>query len=285
MVFARDWFSSRLSVYSSPHLAKPLSVSSNLRTTQTDNEKMKDNFSTQSDKYAKFRPTYPSDLFAFLNESVPDKFNTWDCGTGNGQVAFELAKTFDNVFATDISQQQIDNALQADNISYSVQPAEKTNFDNGLFDLIVVAQAIHWFDFDKFYAEVSRTAKDNALLCVVGYGKLEINGQIDYLISDFYENVIGRYWDKERKYIDENYKTIPFPFDEIQKPNLAITQHWTLEHLIGYLNTWSAVKHFIKENDFNPVDKLKTEIEKYWDYEQIKKVSFPLFLRIGRITK
>lgn len=246
---------------------------------------MKDNFSTQSDKYVKFRPTYPSDLFAFLNKNVQDKLNVWDCGTGNGQVAFELAKTFDNVFATDISQQQIDNALQSDNISYSVQPAEKTNFDNGLFDLIVVAQAVHWFDFDKFYAEVRRTAKDNALLCVVGYGKLEINGQIDYLISDFYENVIGRYWDKERKYIDENYKTIPFPFDEIQKPNLAITQHWTLEHLIGYLNTWSAVKHFIKENDFNPVDKLKTEIEKYWDNEQIEKVSFPLFLRIGRITK
>ena len=246
---------------------------------------MKDNFSTQSDKYAKYRPTYPFDLFEFLYANVQDKFNAWDCGTGNGQIAFELAKTFENVFATDISQQQIGNALKADNISYSVQPAEKTNFDNGLFDLIVVAQAIHWFDFDKFYAEVRRTAKDNALLCVVGYGKLEINEQVDNIISDFYDNVIGRYWDKERKYIDENYKTIPFPFDELQKPNLAITQHWTLEHLIGYLQTWSAVKHFIKQNDYNPVEKLKTEFEKLWDNEQIKKVSFPLLVRTGRITK
>jgi len=247
---------------------------------------MKDNFSTQSDKYAKFRPTYPSDLFEFLNANIPDKLNAWDCGTGNGQVAFELAKTFDKVFATDISQQQIDNALQADNISYSVQPAEKTNFDNGLFDLVVVAQAIHWFDFDRFYAEVRRTAKENALLCVVGYGKLEINKQIDNIITDFYNNVIGRYWDKERKYIDENYKTIPFPFDELQSPNFAITQHWTLEHLIGYLNTWSTVKHFIKQTGFNPVDKLKTEIERFWDNnEQAKQVSFPLLLRIGRIAK
>lgn len=246
---------------------------------------MKDNFSTQSDKYAKFRPTYPSDLFKFLNANVQDKFNAWDCGTGNGQVAYELAKTFDNVFATDISQQQIDNALQAYNILYSVQPAERTYFDNGLFDLIVVAQAIHWFDFDKFYEEARRTAVDNALLCVVGYGKLAIDEQIDGIISDFYDNVIGRYWDKERKYIDENYKTIPFPFDEIQNPNLAIIQHWTIEHLIGYLNTWSAVKHFIKENDFNPVAKLKTEIEKFWNNEQIIKVSFPLLMRVGRITK
>ncbi|GAB4347233.1 MAG: class I SAM-dependent methyltransferase [Flammeovirgaceae bacterium] len=247
---------------------------------------MKDNFSTQSDKYAKYRPTYPSDFFQFLYAHVQDKVNAWDCGTGNGQIAYELAKTFKHVYATDISQQQIDNALKAYNILYSVQPAEKTSFENELFDLIVVAQAIHWFDFDKFYAEVWRTAKDNALLCVVGYGKLEINEQIDNIISDFYENVIGSYWDKERKYIDENYKTIPFPFDELlQKPNFTISQHWTLEHLIGYLNTWSAVKHFIKQNSYNPVERLKTEIERFWDNEYIKKVSFPLFLRIGRITK
>jgi SAM-dependent methyltransferase len=246
---------------------------------------MKDNFSTQSDKYAKYRPTYPSELFEFLNANIQDKYNAWDCGTGNGQVAYELAKIFDNVFATDISQQQIDNALHADNISYSVQPAEKTNFDTGLFDLIVVAQAIHWFDFDKFYEEVKRTAKDYALLCVVGYGKLEISEQIDTVISNFYDNIIGQYWDKERKYIDENYQTIPIPFSEIQTPDFVIRQHWTLEHLIGYLNTWSAVKHFINQNNYNPIDKLQSDIGQLWNNEQTKQVNFPLLLRVGRITK
>jgi ubiquinone/menaquinone biosynthesis C-methylase UbiE len=246
---------------------------------------MKDNFSTQSDKYAKYRPTYPSDLFDYINSIVQDKQNAWDCGTGNGQVAYELAKTFDNVFATDISQSQIDNALQADNIFYSVQPAEKTNFDNELFDLIVVAQAIHWFDFDKFYTEVKRTAKENALLCIVGYGKSKISEKIDNVINDFHDNVIGKYWDKERKYIDEKYKTIPFPFDEMQTPNFVNTQRWTLEHLIGYLNTWSAVKHFIKQNGYNPIDKLQSEIEQLWNNEQTKQVHFPLLLRIGRIIK
>lgn len=246
---------------------------------------MKDNFSAQSDKYAKYRPAYPSDLFEFLKLNIQDKLNAWDCGTGNGQVAYELAKMFDNVFATDISQSQIDNALQAGNISYSVQPAEKTGFDNGLFDLIVVAQAIHWFDFDKFYTEVRRTAKDNALLCIVGYGKLEISEQIDHVIAGFYNNVIGKYWDKERKYIDENYKTIPFPFDEIEAPNFVNTQYWTLEHLIGYLNTWSAVKHFVKQNNYNPVDKLEKDIEQLWGNEQTRPIHFPLLLRIGRITK
>ena len=246
---------------------------------------MKDNFSTQPDKYAKYRPTYPPDLFAFLNLNVQDKQNAWDCGTGNGQVAYKLARVFDNVFATDISQSQIDHALQADNISYSVQPAEKTNFGNNLFDLIVVAQAIHWFDFGRFYTEVKRTAKNNALLCVVGYGKLKISRQIDNAIADFYYNVIGTYWDKERRYIDENYKTIPFPFDEIQTPDFVNEQYWALEHLIGYLNTWSAVKHFIKQNNYNPIGKLQKDIEQLWGNKQIRQVHFPLLLRIGRIKK
>lgn len=239
---------------------------------------MKENFSSQSDKYAKYRPVYPADFFDYLNSLVPNKKNAWDCGTGNGQVAYELAKSFENVFATDISQSQIDNALQAGNIAYSVQPAEKTNFENQKFDLIVVSQAIHWFDFEKFYAEARRTAKENSLICVIGYGRVEISEKIDSIITDFYKNVIGIYWDKERKYIDDNYKTIPFPFSEIQTPNFANKLNWTLEHLIGYLNTWSAVKHFIKQNGYNPVNELQSKIEKYWIKEKMQEVCFPLFL-------
>ncbi len=157
---------------------------------------MKDNFSSNSDKYLKYRPTYPLDFFAYLNSIVPNKQNAWDCGTGNGQVAYELAKTFDNVFATDISQTQIDNALKEDNITYSVQPAERTSFEDVQFDLIIIAQAMYWFDFQRFYSEVRRTAKENALICVVGYGRIEISEQIDRVIANFYENVIGTYWDK-----------------------------------------------------------------------------------------
>ncbi len=183
---------------------------------------MKDNFSTQSKKYVKYRPAYPLELFDYLNSIILIKKNAWDCGTGNGQIAFELAKTFDKVFATDISQSQISNAIQLDNIEYSVQPAGNTNFPNHLFDLIIVAQAIHWFDFEKFYSEVRRTSKDNALIAVIGYGRIEVSKEIDQIITEFYRNVIGSYWDKERRYIDENYETIPFPFEEIQATKFRI---------------------------------------------------------------
>lgn len=244
---------------------------------------MKDNFSAHADDYAKYRPVYPPELFAHLNGLVAEKDVAWDCGTGNGQVAFELAKTFEQVYATDISQAQINNAARANNIHYSVQPAEKVDFPDNLFDLIVVAQAIHWFQFDQFYAELRRTAKKDALLCVTGYGKIEVSDTIDPIIENFYNNTIGAYWDEERKYVEEEYKTIPFPFEQLGVPHFVNTQRWTLQHLLGYLNTWSAVKHFIREKGYNPVDTISKELEAAWGSQLEKEIKFPILLRIGRV--
>ncbi len=244
---------------------------------------MKDIFSTKPKEYTRYRPGYPKVFFDYLFGMVPANFQAWDCGTGSGQVAFQLAKSFDQVFATDISQSQIDNAQQARNISYSVQPAEETNFEDNQFDLIVVAQAIHWFDFEKFYGEVRRTAKKEALICIVGYGRIVVSDQIDTLITAFYFKVLGDFWDKERTYIDEAYETIPFPFDEIKTPSFDYKQEWDFEHLIGYLNTWSAVKHFINEKGYDPVEELKKEIMPYWPLEETKTVNFPVLLRIGKV--
>ncbi|MBK8151814.1 MAG: class I SAM-dependent methyltransferase [Saprospiraceae bacterium] len=246
---------------------------------------MKDNFSTRSDNYAKFRPTYPSELFQFIYSKLECRKNAWDCGTGNGQVAVELAKSFECVFATDISQSQIDNAFKVNNIHYSLQPAEKTNFESCIFDLIMVAQAIHWFDIDKFYTEVQRTAIGKSWICVVGYGKLAVSKEIDNIIDDLYYNILGLYWDKERTYIDEKYKTIPFPFAEIKVPDFSIQLSWSIDQLIGYLNTWSATKHFIRERNFNPIDNLQKKIEIIWGDGLNWQINFPLLFRMGQVQK
>jgi SAM-dependent methyltransferase len=246
---------------------------------------MKDLFSSASDEYARYRPTYPPALFEYLNGLLPVKNTAWDCGTGNGQVAQELAKTFKAVYATDISAAQLEQAPPAENIFYSVQPAEQTSFEAHIFDLVVVAQAIHWFDFDRFYAEVRHTAKKEALLCATGYGRPQISEPIDTLITDFYENTLGGYWDAERRFIDEHYKTLPFPFPEIQAPAFENQLQWNLPQFIGYLNTWSAVAHFRKQNGANPVTQLQQELEEHWPAEEVKEIRFPLLLRIGRITE
>lgn len=243
---------------------------------------MKDNFSSQSDNYAKYRPTYPLEFFDFLNSLLPSKMNAWDCGTGNGQIAFEIAKTFKHVEATDISSAQIKNAVTVDNVHYSIQAAESVNYDNDFFDLIIVGQAIHWFDFEKFYSEVKRTGKKNAIVCAVGYGRMKVNLEIDTIIDEFYTTIIGTYWDEERKFIDENYQTIPFPFKEISTPNFSQKYFWDLDHLIGYLNTWSAVKHYIQKNGSNPITPLEIELKKIWGNQKLN-LYFPMLLRMGYV--
>ncbi len=244
---------------------------------------MKDNFSNQSDKYLKYRPAYPSELFTLINALVPSGKNSWDCATGNGQVANRLSKSFENVYATDISANQMSQGGSATNVHYSVQPAEKTNFKDNQFDLITVGQAIHWFNFDKFYAEVKRTSKPGGILLVTGYGLHKIEPRIDQIIHRFYFDIIGPYWDDERKYIDDAYQTLPFPFKELPHAAFTMKCEWTFDHFIGYLNTWSAVKHYIKKNGANPINEIMKELEFSWGNSSTKLVEFPLLLRIGQV--
>ncbi|UKJ08393.1 class I SAM-dependent methyltransferase [Solitalea lacus] len=243
---------------------------------------MKDIFSGIAKEYSQFRPGYPEELFDFLLQQVNNRKLAWDCGTGNGQVAVKLANYFDQVYATDISENQLLNALKKENITYQCAAAEHTTFSNSTFDLITVAQAIHWFNFEQFYTEVKRTLKPNGIIAVIGYGLLKTEPQTNTLINYFYNDVLGSYWDDERKYIDEGYQTIPFPFKEINAPTFTNTYHWTKEQFIGYLNTWSAVQHYISKNGENPLDLIEKELNSFWKNDEVKAVTFPILLRIGK---
>ena len=244
---------------------------------------VQDNFKSGSDQYAQYRPSYPKAVFEYLYSLLPQHEKAWDCGTGTGQVAQELAQHFTQVFASDISASQIAHAVAADNITYSVQAAEATDFDAAQFDLITVGQAIHWFDFDCFYAEVRRTARAEALLALMGYDLIQVSTSVDALIRAFYSQVLGAFWDPQRRYIDAQYQTLPFPFKELPSPKFTHTLEWNREHLIQYLHTWSAVKHFINQMGYNPIEKLEQELDEVWPENIQKEVHFPILLRIGKI--
>lgn len=246
---------------------------------------MKDYFSGHASKYAAFRPVYPDELYTFLLEHVAHKQNAWDCGTGNGQVARRLAEHFEHVDASDISQKQIEQAPQVENISYHVCPAEQTPFPDKRFDLITVAQALHWFDLDKFYAEVKRVAVDGALIAVWGYGHNTVNRDIDELMLDFYSNTTGPYWDPARRLVEKHYEGLPFPFEAIPFPGFAIKVDWTLHDYIGYVRTWSATQAYIRENGVDPTVDLFEKMKTYWDPVKHKTVTFPVFGKLGIIMK
>ena len=244
----------------------------------------KDLFSSQSELYARYRPRYPAELIEYILQFVINRDAAWDCATGNGQAAYLLAEHFKSVKATDISDKQLASSIQHPRIQYSVATAEDSPFADGSFDLITVAQAYHWFNFDAFEKEARRVLKPTGILSVWGYGL--VNSTMDSLntiIKSFYTNVVGPYWDVERKYVDEQYETIPFPYDHIARANFSFYQDWSVEDLLGYMNTWSSVQHFIAKKGFNPVHRLKGQISEIWPSRNTLPFRFPLFLRIGRI--
>lgn len=245
-------------------------------------KKALDRFSQQSKTYKTYRPTYPEELFKYIYSFCKARNTCWDCGTGNGQVAAILSRSFDRVFASDISQEQIHNAIPKPNIYYSVQRAERTTFPDHYFDLITAAQAVHWFDLPSFNMEINRLLKPNGVVAIWGYGLLKVNPQIDDIIHHFYKDIIGKYWDKERDHIDQNYSTIPFNFNEVEiKKTFKIETQWTIDQLEGYINSWSSVQNYIAKNKGNnPVEKLISTIAPKWNAGP-QHITFPIFLRIG----
>ncbi|MGH2415895.1 MAG: class I SAM-dependent methyltransferase, partial [Microcystaceae cyanobacterium] len=208
----------------------------------------KDYFSQTASDYARYRPHYPKPLFAYLSELAPDRKIAWDCATGNGQVAYELAAYFKQVYASDASEQQIQHARQHERIQYLIAIAESTPLADQSLDLITVAQAFHWFNPEAFYQEVQRVLKPNGIIALWCYGFCQIPDASDSLnnaLQQFYDT-IDPFWSPERLLVTSQYQTISFPFPEITPPPFAMTQDWTADQLIGYLTTWSSVQTYRK---------------------------------------
>jgi ubiquinone/menaquinone biosynthesis C-methylase UbiE len=246
----------------------------------------KDLFSKQSKEYAVSRPTYPESLFDFLAGLVDRKDLAWDCATGNGQAAVALSKYFQQVIASDISKKQLENAKRKSNIRYEVFPAEKTILEDNSVDLITVAQALHWFDFEKFYREVKRVLREGGVIAAWTYGLTSVSPEIDKITYRLYKDILGRYWPKEIKYIENRYEDVPFPFKQLPTPQFQIKLNWNLSELLNYLYTWSSVQKFLEKNDHDPLKQIRGSLEEAWGKhgQQKRQVVWPIYIKVGRFT-
>ncbi len=241
----------------------------------------KDHFSRQAAGYAKFRPRYPQKLFDYLRSIAPSRQVAWDCGTGNGQAAVGLASVFDRVIATDASEKQIANAESHEKVDYRVALAENSGIGSETIDLIMVAQALHWFDLDRFYAEARRVLKPGGILAASAYNLLHVEPAIDELVNRYYSEVVGPFWPPERKLV-EQFADLPFPFHRVDAPRFEMTAQWNLDHLLGYLRTWSSTQRFIAANGNDPLEQIIDDLRAAWgDSHQTRNVTWPLVLRIG----
>ena len=189
------------------------------------------------------------------------------------------------MIATDASETQIANAEPHERVEYRVAPAENSRIESGKVDLIMVAQALHWFDLDRFYAEARRVLKSDGVLAASAYNLLHINPLIDEVVNRYYYEVVGPFWPQERKLV-EQFDNLPFPFREIDPPKFEMTAQWNLDHLVGYLRTWSSTQRFMDAKSSDPLKQIMSELRATWGTpEQTRNVIWPLTLRIGRKTR
>ncbi|HLG38282.1 MAG TPA: class I SAM-dependent methyltransferase [Chitinophagaceae bacterium] len=242
----------------------------------------KDHFSSNAYNYARFRPGYPKELFSFLASLTNDHLYAWDCGTGNGQAAIELAQYYDKVIATDPSAEQVKNSFPHPKVEYRVEPAEQNTIQSDSLDLLTVSNALHWFNWDVFYKEVPRVLKKDGIIAAWAYATPFVNPEVDKILKHFHDNVIGPFWQHENRLVEYGYKDVPFPFERISAPEFVYEKQMTLDEFIGFLNTWSATQRYILANKINPTDELKSLLSNVWDGAE-KKVNWNLILRVGRV--
>lgn len=242
----------------------------------------KDHFSGHADDYARFRPRYPRELFAYLAGITPEQDCAWDCATGNGQAAVTVAEFFQHVVATDASEKQIANGMPHERVIYRVAKAEQSGLPDASVTLVTVAQALHWFDRDAFFAEGERVLKPGGVMAVWTYHLFKVSPEIDRLVEMFYRDTVGPYWDFERGLVDTGYRTIDFPFEELSSPDFCMEAQWSLDDVLGYLRTWSATKGFIAARGFDPVLSVSTELRSAWGRSNTRQIVWPLSVRIGR---
>lgn len=243
-----------------------------------------DHFAAVAASYAAHRPTYPPELFSWLAAQCRHHQQAWDCATGTGQAAVALADHFQQVWATDASSSQLKAATPCPNITYHTAPANASGLPERSADLITVAQALHWFDLDQFYAEVRRVLKPDGLVAVWTYGVFRAEGTdgaaVQQLLDRFYYETVGPCWPPERRHVEEGYANLDFPFASLSAPAFAMAVDWTLQELIGYLRSWSAVSRYQQQTGEDPTLLLAEQLAPRWGALP-RRVVWPLSLKVG----
>ena len=253
--------------------------------------------------YAAFRPSYPRSVLDVIasfmrahGHSSARHSLAVDVACGSGQSTFFLCDAFESVVGIDVSPAQIANARakcvekpsNGAQIEFRVGSAYELPVGTASADLVSCAQAWHWLDPDKFYAEAKRILRPRGCLAVYGYGNVKLeNERGQLLVSEFYRSLReGGYWHKERKHIDEEYQDVLLPFSETERHNIIMTSELSLSQFIGYVSTWSGLQTYCQRHPGSTtLQELQQSLQACLgspdEAEPRVHLSFPVFLALG----
>jgi SAM-dependent methyltransferase len=240
-------------------------------------------FSDKADLYKSSRPVYPAEIFNYLASLCSSTHLAWDSACGNGQAAVGLIEKFDKVYATDVSEEQIANAKPHPRISYEVSPSEKTRLENASCDLVCVAQALHWFNYELFWPEVQRVLKPGGVFTAFGYNWPSVNKEIDAAIKASVFDVVEPYWAANNKLLWNHYRDLVIPFEKLESPKFTMETRWNLDEFFNFIHTFSATRRCMDVMGDEFFQKGYAAVGKLWgDANQKKPVDLDFVFYAGR---
>ncbi|KAJ0040389.1 hypothetical protein Pint_27399 [Pistacia integerrima] len=254
-------------------------------------------FDKQAKLYVDARPTYPSEWYSMLASHTTLHCLAWDVGTGNGQAAFGVAEHYEQVVATDVSEDQLENALPHPRVRYLHTPLSLSDDElvtliggENSVDLVTGAQAVHWFDLPKFYTIINRVLrKPGGVIAVWGYKGFEVSPTFNALMKKFYETTIP-YWNQNAQSLFDGYKDLPFPFESVglgfegQPLELDMPKELSLEGFLRMLRSWSAINSALEQGVDLLSESVVKEFEGVWGGSHlIRTVTYKAFMLVGKV--
>ena len=184
-------------------------------------------FSGRAEHYAKYRPLYPASLLKLLEKEIgfTEEWVIADIGSGTGISTAVFLKNENTVYAIEPNEAMREIAernLAAYSGFISVDArAEASTLEKNTIDLVVAAQAFHWFDQNKFKEEIKRIARSGAYLLLL-WNDRRVSGD---LFLEEYEKFLIQFGTDYQKVNHKNTQQKGFDnffhqgFEEIQLEN------------------------------------------------------------------
>ncbi|MEO0675806.1 MAG: methyltransferase domain-containing protein [Pseudomonadota bacterium] len=166
---------------------------------------------------------------------------------------------FDQVHASDLDTDQFAAAPHHPAITYHQGAAHASGLAPASVDAITVATALHWFDFDLFWPEVTRVAAPGALFAAWTYQLPTGDHDVQTHMLDPIMAVIDPYWSQRNRLSWQGYDRAwtGMPFATMAAPAFACDLTWTPRQLLAFIKSWSAYIRAVDDGHSNRLARLE----------------------------